>query len=309
LTLRRTRTLASGCSLVGVAALAAVLTAPPAVAEKGPTGSAYALSAATTLLDQPLVTIDPRPTAVYPRGGSDSLVRVGPDVAGLVTANALTASSTLRGRAVVSEASIADVTVKDVLRAEVIRADCTAGPGGISGTSSIADLTVLGQRIDVSVAGEIDVLGVAKVRVNEQVRTGDTLTVNAVRVIVGGPVGTVASADIVLSQAKCAWQGGTGHPSDPPPTTTTTTTTTTVPTTPPAGEPPTSSSTTEPRPTTSTTPARGFRKTADDEDLADTGASGILPISLAGLVLLAGGGSALFVARRKRATTNDASDR
>ena len=220
MTLRRTRMLASGCGLIGVAALAAVLTAPPAVADKGPSGSAYALSVRSTLLDQPLVKIDPRPTAVYPRGGSDSLVEVGPDVAGLVTANALNASSVLKGRALVSEASIADVVVKNVLSASLIEADCVAGPNGVTGTSAIADLTVLGQKIDVTspLPGEIDVLGIAKVRVNEQIRNGKTLTVNAVHVIVGGPVGNVTSADIVLSQAKCAW-----HRTTPPTTTTTTT--------------------------------------------------------------------------------------
>lgn len=307
MTLRRTRVLASGCGLIGVAALAAVLTAPPAVADKGPSGSAYALSVRTTLLNQPLVKIDPRPTAVYPRGGSDSLVEVGPNAAGLVTANALNASSVLKGRTLVSEASIADVAVKNILSAELISADCAAGPGGLVGKSAIANLTVLGQKIDVTVPGDIDVLGIAKVRVNEQVRTADTLTVNAVHVIIGGPVGNVTSADIVLSQAKCTWNGTT------PPTTTTTTTppgTTgptepTEPTEPPTGtteptEP--TSSTTEP---TSTKTTQGITKTSNDDDLAETGASGIVPISLAALVLLAAGGATLFIARRRRAANQD----
>lgn len=294
--------LASGCSLVAVAALAAVLTAPPAVADKGPSGSAYALSVATTLLDRPLVKIDPRPAARYPRGGSDSLVEVGPNAAGLVTANALNASSLLKGRTLVSEASIADVAVKNVLSAEVISADCTAGPTGVAGTSAVANLTVLGQKIDVTVPGEIDVLGIAKVRINEQIRTGSTLTVNAVHVLVGGPVGNITSADIVLAQAKCAWAGG----SQPPTTTTTPTGTTdpTEPTEPTTTRPtdPTSNTTTEP---TSTTTTQGITKTSNDEDLAETGASGIVPISLGALALLAAGGSALFIARRRRAANQD----
>lgn len=299
MTLRRTRMLATGCSLAGVAALAAVLTAPPAVADKGPAGSAYALSVKTTLLDRPLVKIDPRPTAVYPRGSSDSLVDVGPDAAGLVTAKVLNASSVLKGRALVSEASIADVVVKKVLSAKLISADCTAGPTGVTGTSSIAELTVLGQKIDVTVPGEIDVLGIAKVRVNEQIRSGGTLTVNAVHVLVGGPVGNVTSADIVLSQAKCAWAGGTTQPP------TTTTTKTTPPGTTAPSEPTSTTTPDEPTSTTSpdtepTTPTQGISKASNDEDLAETGVSGILPISLAGLVLLAGGGSALFIAKRRR---------
>jgi LPXTG-motif cell wall-anchored protein len=305
MTLRRTRMLASGCGLIGVAALAAVLTAPPAVADKGPSGSAYALSVRSTLLNQPLVKIDPRPTAVYPRGGSDSLVEVGPNVAGLVTANALNASSVLKGRTLVSEAGIAEVVVKNILSASLIEADCVAGPNGVTGTSAIADLTVLGQKIDVTspLPGEIDVLGIAKVRVNEQIRNGKTLTVNAVHVIVGGPVGNVTSADIVLSQAKCAW-----HRTTPP----TTTTTTTPPGTTAPSEPPTT--TTEPSEPTSTTTSvddastttkQGIAKASNDEDLAETGASGIVPISLGALALLAAGGATLFITRRKRTATQD----
>lgn len=306
MTLRRTRMLATGCGLVGVAALTAVLTAPAAVADKGPAGSAYALSVTTTLLDKPLVKIAPRPTAVYPRGGTDSLVEVGPNAAGLVTANVLNASSVLNGRTLVSEASVAEVTVKNILSASVVEAECVAGPSGVTGKSTIADLTVLGQKIDVTVTGEVDVLGVAKVRVNEQIRKNGTLTVNAVHVIVGGPVGNVTSADIVLSQAKCAWAGGT-VPTTPPTTTKPSTTTTT----PPGGttQPPTSS--TEPTGSTTpddsgpTTPTQGIQKTANDDDLAETGASGVLPISLAGLTLLAAGGTALLVTRRRRAAKQD----
>jgi LPXTG-motif cell wall-anchored protein len=289
--------LASGCSLIGVAALAAVLTAAPAIAGSvatGPSGSAYALSATTTLLDNPLVKIDPRPTAAYPQGGSDSLAKVGPNVAGLVTANALTASSTLEGRTLTSTASIAAVTVTNILAAKVIEADCAAGPSGVTGTSAIAALTVLGQKIDVTVPGEIDVLGVAKVRVDEQIRTGNTLTVNAVHVLVGGAIGNVTSADIVLSQAKCTWTGGTTTPPTPP---TTTAPTTTKPT---SSTPHPTSSTATSHPTTSTTGAQGIRKASSNEDLAETGAAGILPIAVAGLILLAGGGWALFLARRKR---------
>lgn len=289
--------LATGCSLLGVTALAAVLAAPPATADKGPTGSAYALSVATTLLNQPLVKIDPRPTAVYPSGGRDSLVEVGPNLAGLVTANALNASAVLKGKVLASEASIADVTVKNILSAEVISADCVAGPTGVTGRSSIAGLTVLGQKIDVTLPGEIDVLGVAKVRIDEQIRKGDTLTVNAVHVIVGGPVGSITNADIVLSQAKCTRQPGgpTTPPSTPP-----TSTTTTEPTQPPTSTTRPTWSTTKPHPTSTATSAHGITKTSNDEDLAETGASGLLQISLASLVLLAAGGTAMFIVRRRR---------
>jgi LPXTG-motif cell wall-anchored protein len=285
---------ATGCGLVSVAALTAVLAAPPALAAKGPSGSAYALSVATTLLHQPLVKIDPVPTAVYPRGANESLVEVGPNLAGLVTANVLNASATLKGRTQHSAASIADVVVKDILRATVISAECTSNGKNLTGDASVADLTVLGQKLDTSIEGDIDVLGIATVRINEQIRTGDSLTVNAVHVKIGG----IASADIVLSQAKCAtFEGGT----EPP--TTTTTTTTTRPTQPPTTTTtrPTATTTTKPTTKTSTTDAGGIDKVSDDSDLAQTGVNAAVPISLAGLVLLAAGGATMLIARRRRA--------
>lgn len=280
-----------------MAALTAVLAAPPALAAKGPSGSAYALSVATTLLNQPLVKIDPVPTAVYPRGANESLVEVGPNLAGLVTANVLNASATLRGRTQHSAASIADVVVKDILRATVISAECTSSGKNLTGDASVADLTVLGQKLDTSIEGDIDVLGIATVRINEQIRTGDSLTVNAVHVTIGGPVGGIASADIVLSQAKCATFGGTT--TEPP----TTTTTTTRPTQPPTSTttPTTTSDTTKPPTKTSTTAPGGIDKVSDDSDLAQTGVNAAVPISLAGLVLLAAGGATMLIARRRRA--------
>jgi LPXTG-motif cell wall-anchored protein len=295
---------ATGCGLVGVAALTAVLVAPPAGAAKGPAGSAYALSVATTLLHQPVVKIDPVPTAVYPRGATESLVEVGPNLAGLVTANALNASATLKGRTQHSAASIADVVVKDILSATVISAECSSNGKTLTGEASVADLTVLGQKVDTSIAGAadgvIDVLGLATVRINEQIRKGDSLTVNAVHVTIGGPVGGIANADIVLSQAKCAtFDGGTQPP------TTTTTTTTTRPTQPPTSTTrpttTTTSNTTRPTTKTSTTAPSGIDKVSDDSDLAQTGVSAAVPISLAGLVLLAAGGVTMLIARRRRA--------
>jgi LPXTG-motif cell wall-anchored protein len=291
---------ATGCGLVGVAALTAVLAAPPALAAKGPSGSAYALSVATTLLHQPLVKIDPVPTAMYPRGANESLAQVGPNLAGLVTANVLNASATLKGRTQHSAASIADVVVKDILSATVISAECTSSGKDVTGSASVADLTVLGQKVDTSIDGHIDVLGIATVRINEQIRKGDSLTVNAVHVTIGGPVHGIAAADIVLSQAKCAtFDGGTTQP----PTTTTTTTTTTRPTQPPTSttRPTTTSDTTKPTTTTSPADATGIDKVSDDSDLAETGVSAAVPISLAGLVLLAAGGAVMLIARRRRA--------
>jgi LPXTG-motif cell wall-anchored protein len=290
--LRPTRILATGGSLLGVATLALAMSAPTAAADPGPTGSAYALSVETTLLNQPLVSVDPLPTAAYPSGADESVVKIGP-VAGLVSAKVLNASSNLDDGVLTSAASLAEVKVKDILEAKIVSAECTAGPDGLVGKSSLAELTVLGQKIDVSVTGTIDVAGVATVALNEQIESDGTLTVNAVHVHVGGPVGSITSADIVLSQAVCS---GTG----------TTPTTTTEPT-----EPTEPTTTTEPTDTTTppdtTTSQPGVDNKADEDNLAETGVSSILPISLAGLALLAAGGGALIFARRRRATVTDSS--
>lgn len=271
--MRRSRLIA-----LGAAALAALTATPAAAADDhdGPTGSAFALSARTTLLDSPLVEVGPRPTASYPEGADESVAEVGP---GLVSARALNAASDVHRGVLTSRASIAEAVVRDILSATVVAAECEAGPDGLTGESSVADLTVLGQRIDVATTEEIDVLGVATVRINEQIRTGDTLTVNAVHVTVGGPVRGITAADIVLSQAKCTAGRTT------PPTTTTTTTTT---------EPDDRSD------TPGTAGQGGVTPAADEDVLARTGVSAALPLAIGGLLLLAGGLTAVLLARRRR---------
>lgn len=304
--------LTTGFALVGAVAMTAVSTAPAAMADEGPTGSAYALSVETTLLDKPLIKIDPRPTAAYPKGASESLVKVGPNLAGLVTANVLNASANLDGRTLTSAASIADIKVGNILTAKVVTSECTSDGTTATGKSSIAELTVLGKKIDVSLTGDIDVLGAASVRLNEQVREGNTLTVNAVHVRIGGLVKGVTSADIVLSQAKCSVLGS-GGPSTPTSTATSTTTTTTATatqTSSSAPSEPASSTTTSPIASGNSTTAAGVDTVADDSDLAETGVSGVLPISIAGLLLVGAGVGAVLFTRRRRAAaaSNDSAE-
>ncbi|MCT2582351.1 choice-of-anchor P family protein [Actinophytocola gossypii] len=268
--------------LAGATVLAALLSTGPAAADPpdGPSGSAFALSVRTELLDAPLVEIDPRPSVSYPDGGAESVARIGPDLAGLVSASVLDAASDVDGDGVLtSRADIAQAVVQGVLSAKAVTAECQAGPDGLTGESNIAELTVLGQRIDVTAPATINVLDVATVRIGEQIRTGDTLTVNAVHVTVGGPIGGIAGADVVLSQATCT---AGGAPTTPPETT----------------EP-----TTEPPTTTTETPGGGDARggvtpAANDDVLARTGVSTILPVSI-GAVLLLAGGATVYLARRR----------
>jgi len=294
------------CGLAGTAALAAVLTAPLALAGEGSTGSAYALSVRTALLDSPLVKVDPMPTAAYPKGADESVATVGPNLAGLVSAKVLNATSDVHGGLLTSRASLAEVVVRDVLKAKVVTAKCQAGEDGLTGRSSIAELTVLGQKIDVTAKADINVLGVATVKLNEQVKRGNTLTVNAVHVTVGGTVRGVTSADIVLSQAKCS-ANGTDTPTTPPGPTPTTS----EPTQPEEPGPTTSTS----KPDEPTTPATssggaqgGIEPAADTGDLAETGVSSVVPLLVGGGVLVAGGGAAFYLSRRRSAVKAPSND-
>jgi hypothetical protein len=298
---------AVACGFAGTVALTAMMTAPQALADEGPTGSAYALSVRTTLLNAPLVKIDPAPTAAYPQGADESVAKVGPNLAGLVTAKVLNASSNVKSGSLTSAASLAEVVVRNILSAKVVTAECQAGKKGLTGKSSIAELTVLGQKIDVEATADIDVLGVATVKINEQVRQGNTLTVNAVHVTVGGPVGGITSADVVLSQAKCS-ADTSGGPDTPPGTSTTAAQ--------PAeseGPAPTTGASESDHPATTTSGSAGDAQggvtpVADSGDLAETGVSAIVPIAIGGLVLLVGGGAAIYFTRRGRMAASSPSD-
>lgn len=304
-TLRRPRRFAVACGLAGLATVAFVTTASPAVADEHPLGSAYALSVRTTLLNKPLVKVDPLPAAAYPKGGDESVVEVGPNLGGRVSAKVLSASSSRKKGVLASNASIAEVAVRDILSAKVVTAECKAGREGITGKSSVAELTVLGQKIDVRTTTDVNVLGVARVRINEQARHGDTLTVNAVHVTIGGLVRGVTSADIVLSQAKCSARGADEPES--PPTTSTTPTDTSAP-----EEPSPTTSISEPTvPETTSSEAGGqadISPAADNGDLAETGVSAIVPISIGGLVFLLAGAGTVLYARRGRAGANASHD-
>lgn len=297
---------AVACGFAGTVALTAMMTAPQALADESPTGSAYALSVRTTLLNATLVKIDPLPTAAYPKGADESVAKVGPNLAGLVSAKALNASSDVKSGSLTSVASLAEVVVRDILSAKVITAECQASKKGLTGKSSIAELTVLGQKIDVNATADIDVLGVATVKINEQVRQGNTLTVNAVHVTVGGPVRGITSADVVLSQAKCS--GTAGGPETPPNTSTTTTQPSES-----EGPAPTTGTSEPDHPATTTSGSAGDAQggvtpVADSGDLAETGVSAIVPIAIGGLLLLVGGAAAIYYTRRGRTAASSSED-
>ena len=316
--MRRSRLVAATAALLAAGAPLALST--PASAGDTPSGSAYAVSVHATLLGNPAVTIDPLPLAAYPTGEDKSVAEIGPQAAGLVTGRVLTASSNLAGSTLLSKAAVAEVEVGNIvdgmvpashlLRASLVSAQCTAQGGDLVGNADLAELNVLGTDIDVDAAPNttVNVLDTVRVVVNEQIRQGPTLTVNAVHVIVEGPVSGVVTADIVLSQAVCSAGGGPTTTTTPSPTGPTTPTTTgTAP-----SEPGTPSTSVQP-PRDSTTPSSGASTEPgvvpvansgdldDSGDLANTGVGGVGVLIAAAVILLAAGAIVLVRSRRRTA--------
>lgn len=293
-------------ALGGVAAVsiavAVTLAGPPALADADPTGSAFAVSAEATLLNAVNAAVGPLPQASFPAGDDKSVVKLDTYNDVLLTARLLNAASAADGGKLTSDASIADVNALGLISAKLVAAGCVADESGVHGSAKLVDVLVAGTPITVDGSNEIKIGDEIVVRVNEQIREGNTLTVNALHVIVGGTLGGVAQADVVLSQAKCT-AGGAGIPtSTTSPTDTPTSTPTATSTSTSTSGPGTTSSSTTSSSTEVTQPG-GSGNNNDDGGgaLARTGASAIMPLSIGGLVLLAGGAAAILLVRRRRA--------
>jgi hypothetical protein len=291
----RTFTALGGVAGLSVAA-AMTLAAPSALADDAPTGSAYAASVQATLLNAVNAAAGPLPVATYPAGDDNSVVKLGNYNDMLLKAHLLNASSLLDSGTLTSAASIADVNALGLISAKLITATCVANASGVEGSAKLVDLVVAGKPIDVTapnLPNEIKVGNEVIVRINEQIRQGDTLTVNALHVIVGGKIAGVAQADVVLSQAACT-AGGKILP--PPPTATT------IPPT-KTSSPTTVTPTTSGAPSTTVPPQAAGGTPPSQGGLPVTGVNAILPLSLGGLALLGAGGAALHFARRRRAAS------
>jgi hypothetical protein len=157
--------------------------------------------------------------AVVPLTGTDlTLVKAGPlpssggaaedkllsaSVPGLLTATVLHASTVGQGQHSRAEASAADVNLMvggNSISASFLmaRADasCSNGQASVSGSSHIAQLVINGQAITVSGAPNQTVnLPVGTVIINEQSPTANSMTVNALHVVIPGV------ADVIISSA------------------------------------------------------------------------------------------------------------
>lgn len=168
--------------------------------------------------------------AVVPATGTDlTLIRAGPlpssggaaedkllsaSVPGLLTATVLHASAVGQGQSSRSEASVADVNLTvggNTITASFLMArataQCSAGKTVLSGKSHIAQLVINGQAITVSGSPNQTVnLPVGKVVINEQTKTSNSITVNALHVVIPGV------ADVVISSAHADITCGTVCP-------------------------------------------------------------------------------------------------
>jgi hypothetical protein len=285
--MRSFRTFTALGGVAGLSVATAMTLAPPsALADDAPTGSAYAASVQATLLDAVNAAVGPLPVATYPSGDDSSAVKLGVYNNQVLKAHLLNASSLLDSSTLTSAASIADVSALGLISAKLITSTCVADPSGVQGSANLVDVVVAGQPINLAGPKEIKIGNEVVVRINEQIREGDTLTVNALHVIVGGHIAGVAQADVVLSQSTCA----AGGKIPPPPKDTKT---------PPTKPTPTEKPTKPGEPTKAPPPPDGG--TPPKDDLPVTGVNAILPLSLGGLVLLGTGGAALHFARRRRA--------
>jgi hypothetical protein len=201
----RMRFVRRGGAIGVVVAAALVLGAMPASAAPGD-GSAYAAKVAVTLLGAPAVTVGP--LAASSTSGPTTANLLSIDAGGLVKAGVVSSSATLNQETGVvhAQADIANVGIGLAALTGTIgavNATCDATQAGVTGSSTLADVKILGVAVGANPAPNTTVnLLLAKIVFNEQILNpaDGSLTVNAVHIYLNALVG---SGDVILAQAKC----------------------------------------------------------------------------------------------------------
>jgi hypothetical protein len=209
----RMRTMRRG-GLVGVAVAATMATgALPATATPNQElGSAYALKVQAEVLDELLgldVSLPPIPRAsTNGPEHPDPVVELEPADLGTVKALNAEATEGRRGH-VEASASAVELELKLLdISADLVEASCRATPQGLTGTTNLVELQIGDEdpiRIEPEPNTELEIPGLdgVSVTLNEQIRDGDELTVNAVHVEIDGPVEGIVEADVIISSATC----------------------------------------------------------------------------------------------------------
>lgn len=160
-----------------------------------------------------LLSSGPMPSVTLPPGGG------GPFNANLATFNLLgtggsgvlqvsTTGSLGAGGFARSSASVTRLIIGSVVTIDHLSSQCEASASGLSGSVNLDNAIVAGSHLPTTVAPNtnINVPGVAKVVLNEQVQTGGLgafgITVNAVHVTLAP--GTAFQQDIIIAQSRCS---------------------------------------------------------------------------------------------------------
>lgn len=198
-------------ALIGVATAAAVMTSSEPASSGVVVGTASAFGEEVT----GPVSSGPLPNVVAPPDGSASAVGVNlPNVlrTGILNASASTGNAGTIAGFTKADASAAFVkagnNLSPVLTADLVTSSCRADADGLRGSSGLTNLKVrlLGiyvlQSTTAAPNSVINVPGVAKIVLNEQFKTSDTITVNAVHVTLLASTPALEE-DIILSQSRC----------------------------------------------------------------------------------------------------------
>jgi hypothetical protein len=179
-------------------------------------GEATVVRAVVPLTGTNLTLIKAGPLASSGGAAEDKLLSA--SVPGLLTATVLHATAVGQGQASRAEASVADVSLTvggNTIGASFLmaraNARCSNGKASVSGSSHIAQLVINGKAITVSGAPNQTVnLLVGKVIINEQSSTANSMTVNALHVLIPGVADVIVSsahADITCGAACPPAQG------------------------------------------------------------------------------------------------------
>ncbi|HUR84039.1 MAG TPA: choice-of-anchor P family protein [Solirubrobacteraceae bacterium] len=173
-------------------------------------GGASALRANANALVAP-VSVGALPSVLLPREGggpfTESLLSA--NVAGLLPLQA--AKVTTEGNAGLgrsqSSASVIEAGLAGLVSVSAARSRCSATADGATASASVADLVVAGIPISTVDAGANTTISlpVGTVVVNEQLRTANGVTVNAVRVSLSA---LLVTGDIVIAQSRCSVTAG-----------------------------------------------------------------------------------------------------
>jgi len=305
---RRRRSIAPLVGLVLFGA-AAVGFAGPSAAASDVTGSAFGYQATVSLFGAPQPPSGPAPTVTLPPGGSATPVTASA-ATGVAEAGPATFFSSgpidvstegTPGGTVTSSVKIANVNTsgQEALTADSMASTCTAAASGASGSTTVANATVVTDSGDdkpgdvhpevkvpvpanpapnTAIEGHVHVNGKQdnfRYVFNEQTTNPDgSITVNAAHEFLLGPTGL---GDLFIGQSVCSLAGST-NPTD---------TTTTI--APAGGGDGTGGGTTT-----------GGSTGGGSSGMPTTGAD-VLPLTIVGLELVVGGLAAVRWANRRRA--------